>query len=53
MKDCGSCTHFTKWKHDSGGLCKLLDVRTKTDRGSKCEYWKGKKYKRMTVVEEK
>ena len=48
MKSCGSCDHFTKFKNDqhSGGLCSFFDARTDTDRGKKCEKWKGIKYKR-------
>lgn len=48
MKDCGSCVYFFKWRNDKfgGGLCDFLDARTKTDHGSSCPHWKGKKYKR-------
>lgn len=47
-KSCGSCRSFTKWKNDSigGGLCEHHDTRTKSDRGSKCDDWRGIKYKR-------
>ncbi len=48
-KDCGSCQYFLKLKDPFKGgfsLCERHDVRTKSDRGSKCKHWKGIKYKR-------
>jgi len=52
MKDCGGCKYFLKFKNDkrSGGLCDLLDGRTNTDYGKKCQYHKAKKYNRKEVL---
>ena len=51
-KSCGNCRFFGKFKNDiiGGGLCDLLDCRTKTDSRPDCKYWKGIKYKRVTIV---
>ena len=45
-KDCGSCKHFQKWKHDKfgGGLCELKDARTTTDSGRNCLVFKRFKF---------
>lgn len=47
-KECGSCSNWTKWRHDKWGrgLCDLLDVAGKAEHGKNCPYWQGKKYKR-------
>ncbi len=45
-KNCGSCAGFFKWKNNGGGLCEVLDARTKSDNGHNCELWKAKKYER-------
>ena len=46
MSKCSGCTWFQKLKNDQfgGGLCDLLDRRTKSDCG--CELWQGIKYDR-------
>lgn len=50
MQDCGSCKHFVKWKNNKigGGVCVLLDMRTKTDYGHRCEKYKRIKFHRQT-----
>jgi hypothetical protein len=44
-RECGSCQHWVKWKHDQWGrgLCDLLDLAGPAQYGKNCSYWKGKK----------
>lgn len=48
-RTCGGCQYFIKWKKDKfgGGLCDLLDARTKSDHGHGCKNWKAIPYKRV------
>lgn len=47
-RECGSCEHWVKWKHDKlgRGLCNLLDLAGPAQYGKNCSFWKGKSYKR-------
>jgi len=55
-RNCGNCEYFTKLKNDhhSGGICEAKDKRVNTDsnKKSKCEDWKGIRYKRNKIKTE-